>query len=891
MKTEISKQYDPKSVEDRIYGFWQDSGFMAAQPDPDKKPYTIVIPPPNVTDRLHMGHAFNNTIQDMLIRFHKMRGFNALWIPGTDHAGIATQNVVERQLKQEQGKTRHDIGREAFVDKVWEWRERHGSIIIDQLKKLGCACDWSRLKFTMDEDLSRAVTEAFVRLHGKGLIYRGKYIVNWCPRCQTAISDEEVDHQEKDSSLWYVKYDLKDTSESIVVATTRPETILGDTAVAVNPSDTRYEGLIGKSAILPVLGREIPIIADELVDPKFGTGAVKVTPAHDPNDFEIGQRHQLPSIVAIGPDGSMNQEAGPFEGLDRFECRKRLVESLEKNNQLQKVEKHRHSVGHCHRCSTVVEPYLSEQWFVRIQPLSEPALNAVEDGRIELMPERWVKVYKNWMINVRDWCISRQLWWGHRIPVYYCQACDEMMVLREKPEKCSRCESSNIIQDPDVLDTWFSSWLWPFSTMGWPEETEDQEYFFPTSALVTGPDIIFFWVARMIMSSLEFKGTIPFRYVYFNGIIRDATGQKMSKSRGNGIDPLKMIDRFSADAVRYSLVALSSEGQDINLSENNFEIGRNFANKTWNAFRFLALNLEKSLSMADLPDFFQKHKKSLELPDAWILSRYAQTVKRTTKSLEEFRFSQYLDSLYTFFRGDFCDWYLELIKPRLYDDENPREREIPLAIATFLLKGTMLMLHPLVPFISEEIWQALKGESDPESVMASEWPTADREWRSHQAEAEMAFIQEIVSAIRNIRSEMNVPPGKKANAHIKVANANHSKVLSWNKEYLCGLGGIDKLKLSSNDQSKPAHSATAVVQGAELYIPLEGLIDIDVERERLEKEIARLEDHVNKLDKKLSNQVFLDRAPKDVIEKERIKKVSYEENLQKLRNNHSTLNG
>ena len=888
MREEISKHYDPKQVEDRVYSNWENSGYFKADPDPAKKPFTIVIPPPNVTDRLHMGHAFTNTIQDIFTRFYRMLGYNALWLPGTDHAGIATQNVVERSLRKEQGLSRHDLGREKFVEMVWQWREKQGDIILKQLRKLGFSCDWSRTKFTMDEDMSKAVIEAFVQLYEKGLIYRGKYIINWCPRCQTAISDEEVDHTDREGSLWYIHYPIVDSKDSIIVATTRPETMLGDTAVAVHPDDKRYKKFIGKTAILPILKRELPIVADEAVDRTLGTGAVKITPAHDPNDFELGHRHNLPSIIVIGPDGKMNEKAGPYDGMDRFEARKKLVISLKSQGLLEKIEKHVHSVGHCQRCNTVIEPYLSEQWFVKIKPLSDPALKAVQDGDIQMLPTRWVGVYENWMKNIRDWCISRQLWWGHRIPVYYCQDCNEMMVLREAPVICSKCGKNNINQDPDVLDTWFSSWLWPFSTMGWPEETEDQEYFYPTSTLVTGPDIIFFWVARMIMAGLQFKGAVPFKHIYFNGIVRDADGRKMSKSLGNGIDPLEMIEKFSADAVRYSIMSLSVEGHDINLTKGDFEIGRNFSNKIWNAFRFLWMNAEHVDLNLDFSKFCEGHSDKLELADRWILSRYAQTIPKITQALKNFRFSEYMDSMHAFFWGDFCDWYLELIKSRLYEKDNIANKQVPMQIAIHILKNSMKLMHPVIPFITEEIWQKLKSDTDEESIMISPWPEEVSEMVSLAKDREMVFIQDVISAVRNIRGEMNVPPGKKANAFIKTSNSEY-QLLEANQNYLRELGCIENLKIGA-EVEKPPQSASAVVRGIELYISLEGLIDIEKEKDRLLKEIVRIEDQIQKINIKLTNENFINRAPKDVIDKERNKKITFEGNLEKLQNNYSTLN-
>ena len=890
MGKEIPKTYDPKQVEDRLYDYWEKRGYFHSEPDPAKKPYTIVIPPPNVTDVLHMGHAYNNTFQDILIRYHRMAGYNTLWIPGTDHAGIATQNVVERRLAKEEGLTRHDLGREKFVERVWLWREKYGNIIINQLKKLGSSCDWQRTRFTMDEGLSRAVVEAFVRLYEKGLIYRGKYIINWCPRCQTALSDEEVVHTEEEGSLWYIRYPLKDGDGSITVATTRPESMLGDTGVAVHPSDERYKKFVGKTLILPLLNREIPVVADEIVDPDFGTGAVKVTPAHDPNDFEIARRHNLPPVVVIDEDGKMNENAGPYAGLDRYECRKKIVQDLKAQGLLEKVEKHVHAVGHCQRCDTVIEPYLSEQWFVKIKPLAEPALRVVQEGKIRFIPERWTKVYENWMVNIRDWCISRQLWWGHRIPVYYCRDCGHLMVDRQKPEKCTKCGSSNIEQDSDVLDTWFSSWLWPFSTMGWPDETPDLAYYYPTDTLVTGPDIIFFWVARMIMAGLEFMSEIPFRFVYIHGIIRDELGRKMSKSLGNGIDPLEMIERYSADAVRFSLMALTSEGQDINLSESKFEMGRNFSNKIWNAFRFVAMNLDGEAATPDFNPAELSGSGDLELADRWILSRLNGTVQRVTQSLEAFRFNEYVEAVYSFFWHDFCDWYLELIKPRLYGTGDERAKRRALDIALHVLKVSMQLLHPVMPFITEEIWQHLRGEGDAESIMISPWPVAADRLIDPEADGSMAYVQDVIRAVRTIRGEMNVPHGKKADLFIHEEDAGRAALLRENSAYFENLAAVRKLVVGPEVQ-KPPQSASAVVDGTEIYLPLEGLIDIAVEKARLEKEISRLEAQLEKLNLKLTNRNFLERAPKEVVEKERAKKAQFEENLEKLRRNLESLSG
>ena len=890
MQSEIPKIYDPKKVEDRLYQFWLEKNYFHAEVDPKKEPYTIVIPPPNVTDILHMGHAYNNTLQDILIRFHRMKGFEALWLPGTDHAGIATQNVVERRLLQEEGLTRHDLGREKFVERVWQWREKYGGLIINQLKKLGASCDWSRTRFTMDEAYSRAVREVFVRLYEKGLIYRGKYIINWCPRCHTALSDEEVIHKNESGHLWYIKYPVKDSDRFITVATTRPETMLGDTAVAVHPDDPRYKDLIGKKAILPILNREIPIIADDQVDPEFGTGAVKVTPAHDPNDFEIGQRHKLPSIVIMDTEGKMNENAGKYQGMERFACREQLVKDLQEQGLLEKVEPHQHAVGHCQRCDTVVEPYFSEQWFVKIKPLAEKALSAVREGDIRFIPEKWTKVYENWMTNIRDWCISRQLWWGHRIPVYYCEDCGHQMVKREKPEVCEKCGSTHIRQDEDVLDTWFSSWLWPFATLGWPERTPDLEYFCPTSALVTAQDIIFFWVARMIMAGLEFMGEKPFGDVYIHGIIRDEQGRKMSKSLGNGIDPLQMVEKYSADAVRFSLIMLTSEGQDINLSESKFEMGRNFSNKIWNAFRFLMMNAGQNLLDSEFDPAKNISVSAAELSDLWILSRTQSVIQSVTQSLEKYKFNEALTTFYNFFWHDFCDWYLELIKPRLYAEANADAKKWVLNLAFWVLKVAVRLLHPIMPFITEEIWQAVRTPADADSIVVAPWPAVAEKLKNGDAGERMAFLQDFIGAIRNIRSEMNVPPSRKARVIVTDLQSGQEEVLKANQSYVFHLAGVENLEFAARAENLK-QVASAVVQGAELYVPLEGLIDLDKERERLKKEITRLENLLRQVTKKLENANFVSRAPAQVVEKERQKQQAYQIDLEKLRRNLASLEG
>ncbi len=883
---EITKIYDPKQVEDRWYEYWIEKNYFHGEVNPDKRPYSIVIPPPNVTDVLHMGHAYNNTLQDILIRFHRMMGYEAMWLPGTDHAGIATQNVVERNLKKSEKISRHDLGREEFVNRVWQWKEKYGNVIIEQLKKMGCSCDWERERFTMDPGLSKAVTEVFCQLYEKGLIYRGKYIINWCPRCETALSDEEAIHDDEQGKLWHIKYPYGN-GKYLTVATTRPETMLGDVAVAVHPDDNRFKKLIGKTVTLPVMNREIPVVADDMVDPKFGTGAVKVTPAHDPNDFEIGQRHQLEPINVMNENGTMNENAGKYDGYDRFACRKELVKELEELNLLKKIEKHEHAVAHCQRCDTTVEPYLSTQWFVKVKPIAEPALKVVEDGTIKLHPNKWIKIYKNWMENVRDWCISRQLWWGHRIPVYYCLDCDNIMVKREAPEKCDKCESSKIRQDEDVLDTWFSSWLWPFSTMDWPEKAEELKYFYPTNTLVTAADIIFFWVARMVMSGIEFMGEVPFTDVYFNGVVRDAKGKKMSKSMGNGIDPLAMVNKYSADAVRFSLMMLTSEGQDINLAESNFEIGRNFSNKLWNSFRFLTLNYSENEISELIKNYdFLNEENQLQIADRWILSRLHKTIDKVTTAIKEFHFNEAVDNIYSFFWREYCDWYLELIKPRLYGSD-PEAKKFALGIGIFCMRNIVKLLHPFIPFITEEIWQKTKL-ADEKDLIVSNWPEFDKTYFNDSSEKDMELIQQVISAVRNIRGEMHVPPAKKANVFIKCSDKNNLGLLAQNEIYLTSLAQLEKVELRENLE-KPKHSASSVVANLEIFVPLEGLIDIDVEQKRLTKEVDRLENQIKSIKAKLMNQDFIKKAPDHVIEREKKKLIDFELNLEKVRVNLESL--
>jgi valyl-tRNA synthetase len=872
----LEKRYDPQKVEEKWYRFWMEGNLFHATVDSSRKPYSIVIPPPNVTGILTMGHVLNNTIQDILVRWRRMQGFNALWLPGTDHAGIATQNVVEKELAK-RGLKREDLGREQFLDQVWEWKRKYGGKIIQQLQQLGCSCDWHRERFTMDEGLSQAVLETFVRLYEKGLIYRGKYIINWCPRCRTALADEEVEHQELGGHLWYIKYPIKDSGDFITVATTRPETMLGDTAVAVNPTDERYLELQKQKIILPIVNRELPVIADDFVDPQFGTGIVKVTPAHDPNDFEMGQRHGLESINIMHPDATMNENAGDYAGMDRFECRERLLADLKERDLLVKVKSHAHALGHCYRCHTAIEPYLSDQWFVKMKPLAEPARRVVEEGRIKFYPRRWTKVYLNWIENIRDWCISRQIWWGHRIPIWHCEACGEVIAAKEKPSRCSKCESSDLRQDEDVLDTWFSSWLWPFSTLGWPEKTPDLEAFYPTDVLVTGPDIIFFWVARMVMAAMEFMGEIPFPHVYINGMVKDQLGRWMSKSLGNSPDPTEIIEEFGADALRLSMILITAEGQDAYFSKDKLVIGRNFANKIWNASRFVLMNLG-----GFDPGRVDREKLRLTLVDRWIISALQRTISGVTASLEKYRLNEAAHQIYEFFWHEFCDWYLEWVKPRLYDSEDQGDRETALWVTTTVLDKALRLLHPFMPFITEELWQQMPR--DGESLMVAQWPRSDRAMRDSEAEEVVSHLRDLIGAIRNIRAEMNIPPVRKALVLLKAEDEKILDRLRTNSHYLLDLAKIKELVVGMEVERSKA-TATAVVKGVEVLVPLEGLIDLSAERQRLEKEIQRISKLMAGITKKLNNEDFLHKAPKEVVARERAKGEEYGRRLAKLQEN------
>ncbi len=857
----IPTTYDPQAVEQELYRMWEDNKYFAAPVDPERKPFCIVMPPPNVTGELHMGHALDNTLQDILTRWHRMKGDNTLWLPGTDHAGIATQAKVEAQLAKE-GLSKYDLGRDKFLERVWEWKHRYGNRITTQLRRLGSSCDWDRERFTMDEGCSRAVREVFVRLYEQGLIYRDNYIVNWCPHCSTTISDIEVEHVDLPSHLYHVKYPVKDGDEALVIATTRPETMFGDTAVAVHPDDERYRHLIGRTVILPLVGREIPVIADTYVEREFGTGALKVTPAHDPNDFEIGRRHNLPQVQAIDEKGIMTAECGKYEGLDRMECRKQVLRDLKTQGLLVKVEDLEHAVGHCYRCNTVVEPMLSKQWFVRMKPLAEPAIEAVKDGRIRFVPERFTKIYLNWLENIRDWCISRQLWWGHRIPVWYCADCDHIIVSTEDPDSCPECGGGDVKQDPDVLDTWFSSGLWPFSTLGWPERTAELEQFYPTSVLVTGRDIIFFWVARMIFTSLKFMEREPFKEVFIHGLVLDALGRKMSKSLGNGVDPIEVIDKYGADSLRFMLVTGNTPGNDIRFHFEKLEGARNFANKLWNASRFVLINLDGYRGD-------EQPVRPTTLAEEWILSRLNTTTEQVEQNLAAYELGEAARVLYEFIWDEFCDWYIELAKPSLYRG-TPEERAQTQKVLVTVLDQTLRLLHPFMPFITEAIWQHLPAKTG--TIMLASWPEADRALVSPAAEERMSTIIQTVRAIRHVRSEMNVPPGKKAEVVIVAPNAAQREyILRW-KEYIDNLAAAESRVEEALDV-KPELAAHAVVQGMEIFIPLEGLIDVAKETARLTKEISAVKNELARVQGKLNNPGFLGKAPEAVVAKEREKET------------------
>lgn len=864
----IPTVYSPQAFEKKWYDFWEENKLFHAEVEADKTPFSIVIPPPNVTGQLHMGHALDETLQDILIRFRRMQGYNTLWMPGCDHAGIATQIKVEEMLMKEENLSRYDLGREKFIERVWDWKHTFGERITMQLKTLGTSCDWDRERFTMDEGCSKAVREVFVSLYEKGLIYQGHRITNWCPRCNTALSDIEVEHEDGQGHLYHLRYRVEGTDDYVQIATTRPETMLGDTGVAVHPDDERYTGLVGKNLILPLVGRKIPIFADDYVDPKFGTGAVKVTPAHDPNDFEMGKRHDLEQIIILNNDATMADNTGKYKGMDRYACRKQIIMDLKEIGNLVKIEEHGHAVGHCSRCHIVVEPMVSKQWFVKMDSLAKPAAAAVNNGKVQFVPERFTKIYLNWLEGIRDWCISRQLWWGHRIPAWYCDDCGETIVSRDDIAVCPKC-GKPVHQDEDVLDTWFSSALWPFSTMGWPEETAELKQFYPTSVLVTGYDIIFFWVARMMMMGLEFGKDIPFKHVFIHGLVRDSEGRKMSKSLGNGIDPVEVIEKYGADTLRFMLITGNTPGNDMRFYWERVESTRNFANKLWNASRFVLMNLEG----------FDREVKpaaaDYTLADQWILSRYAKTAQEVTNNLEKFELGEAAKALYEFIWNEFCDWYIELAKARLYDKENVVPRQTAQYVLCYVLERTLRLLHPFMPFITEEIWQHIPHEG--RSIMVSAWPLAKTDKVDVKAEKAMTAIMDTIKAIRNMRAEVNVAPGKKSEVILHFAEHALEQVFIDNGGYLKVLAGAEPITLLAGGMDKPENAMTAVVNGIEIYLPLKGLIDVEKESIRLHKELTVLENELKRVGTKLANAGFVAKAPAEVIEKEKQKQKEFEE--------------
>ncbi len=887
-ETALPKAYEFTEVETRWYRYWEEKGFFRADEKSPKPPYCIVIPPPNVTGQLHMGHALNNTLQDILCRFKRLKGFEVLWVPGTDHAGIATQNVVERQLANE-GLSRHELGRDAFQERVWDWKARYGGIIINQLKRLGASCDWSRERFTMDEGLSRAVRQVFVSLYKEGLIYRGKRMINWCPRCMTALANIEVEGEDLDSSLYYIRYPLVNGMGALVVATTRPETMLGDTAVAVHPEDQRFSSFIGQKVMLPLVGRHIPVIGDAYVEREFGTGALKVTPAHDFNDFELSRKHGLELVQVIDESGIMTADTGPYAGMDRFACRKQILKDLEKGGFLVKIEPYKHRVGHCYRCASVVEPMLSLQWFVAVKPLAEVAMEAVRQEKTKIIPTRWEKDYFNWMENLEDWCISRQIWWGHRIPAWYCDQCDDVIVAMEEPHECPNCPGASLKQEADVLDTWFSSGLWPFSTLGWPDNTAELQRFYPTSVLVTAFDILFFWVARMMMMGNHFMQQAPFHEVYVHALVRDAQGQKMSKSKGNVIDPLLMMDKYGTDAFRFALTAFAAQGRDVKLSEERIEGYKHFVNKIWNAARLLFMNLEGFGDRVEIP------QKPESLAHRWILSRLQRVSAEASESVDNYLFNQYAQALYQFLWHEYCDWYLEMVKPDFYGKEGSEAGALARSVAASVLEKILILLHPVMPFITEELYQKLPQVSG--SIMKAEFPEPQQERIDPEAEEQMDTLMGIITAIRNIRGEMNVPPALKVEVICLCPPEaelfeKYSSLLKEQERTIVDLARLSTLTVGRADQmSKPRHAAGTVVKSMEVFVVLKGILDFESESRRLQKELAKLEKEFAMTQKKLSNEDYLDKAPAEVIAKERDKGARLGEKIEKLSRRLDVIDG
>ena len=870
----LSKTYDPKDFEKRLYDEWLDKGYFKSSPNPDKKPFCIVLPPPNITGQLHMGHALDHTLQDVLIRWKRMDGYEALWQPGTDHASIATEVKVCERIKEQEGKTKYELGREEFLNRAMDWRNEFGRKIVDQMKQLGDSCDWDRERFTMDEGCNEAVTEFFVKLYEKGQIYRGNRIINWCPDCKTTLSDAEVEHEEKAGNFYHIKYFLKDSDEFLEIATTRPETMLGDTGIAVNPEDERYAHLVGKTAILPLVGRELPIVADDYVDKDFGSGAVKMTPAHDPNDFGVGQRHNLEEINVMNEDGTMNELAGKYKGMDRYECRKQLMQDLEEAGYVIAIKDHPHSVGTCYRCHTVIEPRLSEQWFVKMDELAKPAIDILKSKELQFVPERYDKTYLQWLENIRDWCISRQLWWGHQIPAYYCQECGEVIVAKEKPEAC-KCGCTDLKQDEDVLDTWFSSALWPFSTLGWPHNTEELEYYYPTNVLVTGYDIIFFWVVRMAFAGMFCMNEKPFDHVLIHGLVRDSQGRKMSKSLGNGIDPLEVIDQYGADALRFMLVTGNSPGNDMRFYMERVEAARNFANKLWNASRFVFMNIDEEIMNGVTRESVEDN---LTIADKWIISRANNVVKEVIDNMDKFDLGIAAQKIYDFAWTEYCDWYIEIVKPRLYGDD-VEAKKAALYTLTYVLETILKLLHPYMPFITEEIYTYLPTVEG--SIVIAQWPHYKEEDNMASEEEMMELAMDGIRNIRNARAEMDVPPSKKAKVIIVPAEGKKSAVEAT-KEYFVTLASASMVEIAETEENIPEDAVSVVINGARIFIPLDELVDFEKEKERLTKEKAKLEGEIKRVNGKLSNQGFLAKAPESLVNEEKAKKEKFEEMMKSV---------
>ncbi|CAK7032145.1 MAG: Valine--tRNA ligase [Peptostreptococcus russellii] len=876
MERNLPKNYDPKDFEDRLYQEWQDNDCFKSEVNKDKESFTIVMPPPNITGQLHMGHALDDTLQDILIRWKRMDGFEALWIPGTDHASIATEVKVVDRIKSETGKTKYEVGREEFLRRAWDWKDEFGGKIVNQVKKLGASCDWDKERFTMDEGCNKAVTKFFVELYKEGHIYRGNRIINWCPDCKTTLSDAEVEHEDQEGNFWHIKYPIKDSDEFLEIATTRPETMLGDTGIAVHPEDERYTHLVGKTAILPLVGRELIIVADDYVEKDFGTGAVKMTPAHDPNDFEVGKRHNLEEINVMNDDATMNSLAGKYEGMDRYECRKAIVEDLKEEGYLMHIKKHDHAVGTCYRCHSVVEPRLSLQWFVKMDELAKPAIDLLKENELEFVPDKFDKTYLQWLENIRDWCISRQLWWGHQIPAYYCQDCGEIMVSEEAPTHCSKCNSTNIEQDEDVLDTWFSSGLWPFETLGWPEKTEELDYYYPTSVLVTGYDIIFFWVVRMTFSAMFCMNEKPFSHVLVHGLVRDAEGRKMSKSLGNGIDPLEIIDQYGADALRFTLATGNSPGNDMRFYTERVEFARNFNNKLWNASRFVFMNLEDESLLENLTR--EAVQKDFTLADKWIISRANGVVKEVTHNMDKFELGMALQKAYEFTWSEYCDWYIEMVKPRLYGEDRDAKRAA-LYTLTYVLEKILKLLHPFIPFITEEIYSYLPTVEG--YIIRAEYPHYDEKDDMQLEEEKMNLIMDGIRSVRNVRTEMNVPPSKKAKTII-VPTDEKREAMEDGKEYFKSLASASDVEIKDDKTGIPEDAVSVVIDGVEIFIPLDELVDFEKEKERLNKEKKKAISEIKRVEGKLNNPGFMNKAPDKLIEEEKQKKEKFEEMLKTI---------